>query len=273
MPQHAVAALSPARRSGSLQRRCFDPLHFLSSAGGFTCSLGWAFSRRSSPPTAHPLHNPTPHTPGSSRQSRLKERCRRAPPRPWSRLTPRSRHGSRKHLCTTGGTPTSPLCVGFPSPSDRLGGFPRCSAPPLCRGLPARKLRGRHLPVSCTHLRPHRPPLTQTPPPPHPHVNKRPQVAEVQEGELFRVECIDWTGGQIKDSDSAEDMKTVDLSVIHWLSGPIRVGGARRVPPHVSGVAFVGLKCAGPVCPGAAGLGRPPLKSNAAPLRPTPTEH
>jgi len=51
-------------------------------------------------------------------------------------------------------------------------------------------------------------------------------VAEVQEGELFRVECIDWTGGQIKDDDSAEDMKNVDLSVIHWLSGPIRVRNA-----------------------------------------------
>jgi hypothetical protein len=40
-------------------------------------------------------------------------------------------------------------------------------------------------------------------------------VAEVKEGDLFRVECIDWTGGQIKDDDSAEDMKNVDLSVIH----------------------------------------------------------
>ncbi|KIY94358.1 formamidase [Monoraphidium neglectum] len=48
-------------------------------------------------------------------------------------------------------------------------------------------------------------------------------VAEVTEGDLFRVECIDWTGGQIKDDDSALDMKNVDLSVIHWLSGPIRV--------------------------------------------------
>lgn len=96
----------------------------------------------------------------------------------------------------------------------------------------------------------------------------------MQEGDLFRVECIDWTGGQIKgaaarrgvarlhclracggrrlrhaknkanggcggqhsltapprpltqtqtDNDDASDMKSVDLSVIHWLSGPIRV--------------------------------------------------
>lgn len=30
-----------------------------------------------------------------------------------------------------------------------------------------------------------------------------PQVAEVKAGDLFRVECVDWTGGQIKDDDSA----------------------------------------------------------------------
>jgi acetamidase/formamidase len=41
-----------------------------------------------------------------------------------------------------------------------------------------------------------------------------PQVAEVSEGELFRVETVDWTGGQIADDDSAEDIKTVDLSQV-----------------------------------------------------------
>ncbi|KAI8470333.1 MAG: formamidase [Monoraphidium minutum] len=54
----------------------------------------------------------------------------------------------------------------------------------------------------------------------HPDI---PHVCEVEEGQLFRVETIDWTGGQIKDDDSAADMKNIDLSVIHWLSGPIRV--------------------------------------------------
>lgn len=33
------------------------------------------------------------------------------------------------------------------------------------------------------------------------------QVATVSEGELFRVEMVDWTGGQIKDDDSADDVK------------------------------------------------------------------
>lgn len=50
-----------------------------------------------------------------------------------------------------------------------------------------------------------------------------PQVAEVSEGQLFRVETVDWTGGQIQDNDSAEDIKHVDLSQVHYLSGPIRV--------------------------------------------------
>ncbi len=33
------------------------------------------------------------------------------------------------------------------------------------------------------------------------------QVAEAKVGELFRIETIDWTGGQVKDDDSAEDIK------------------------------------------------------------------
>jgi formamidase len=53
-----------------------------------------------------------------------------------------------------------------------------------------------------------------------------PPVAEVKPNELFRVECLDWTGGQIKDNDSAEDIRTVDLNTVHYLSGPVKVEGA-----------------------------------------------
>ena len=42
------------------------------------------------------------------------------------------------------------------------------------------------------------------------------QVASVKEGELFRVETVEWTGGQIKDDDSAEDVKHVDLNQVRW---------------------------------------------------------
>jgi formamidase len=55
---------------------------------------------------------------------------------------------------------------------------------------------------------------------------KIPPVAEVKPGDFFRVEAIDWTGGQIKDNDSANDVRDVDLDRVHYLSGPISVRGA-----------------------------------------------
>lgn len=54
----------------------------------------------------------------------------------------------------------------------------------------------------------------------HPEI---PAVGTVEEGEVFRVETVDWTGRQIGNNDSAEDMKNVDLTSVHNLSGPIRV--------------------------------------------------
>ncbi|MBY0529868.1 MAG: acetamidase/formamidase family protein [Rhabdochlamydiaceae bacterium] len=57
----------------------------------------------------------------------------------------------------------------------------------------------------------------------HPEI---PAIASVTPGEIFRIECIDWTGGQIQDNDSAEDVRTIDLNKVHYLSGPIAVKGA-----------------------------------------------
>jgi acetamidase/formamidase len=37
---------------------------------------------------------------------------------------------------------------------------------------------------------------------------------------------LDWTGGQIKNDDSAEDVQTVDLTEIHYLSGPFDIDTA-----------------------------------------------
>ena len=45
----------------------------------------------------------------------------------------------------------------------------------------------------------------------HPEI---PPVAEVKDGEVFRVEMVDWTGGIIKDDESAIDVKTIDLSTV-----------------------------------------------------------
>jgi len=57
----------------------------------------------------------------------------------------------------------------------------------------------------------------------HPDI---PMVAWVKPGDEFRVECVDWTGGQIKNDDNAMDIKVVDLSKVHYLTGPIGVVGA-----------------------------------------------
>jgi formamidase len=57
----------------------------------------------------------------------------------------------------------------------------------------------------------------------HPDI---PIVSWVKPGDQFRVECVDWTGGQIADDDSAHDIKVVDLTKVHYLSGPIGVKGA-----------------------------------------------
>lgn len=41
-----------------------------------------------------------------------------------------------------------------------------------------------------------------------------PPISTQKTNQLFRVECMEWTGGQIKDNDSAEDMKNVDLTCV-----------------------------------------------------------
>jgi formamidase len=53
-----------------------------------------------------------------------------------------------------------------------------------------------------------------------------PMIAMVKPGDEFRVECMDWTGGQIGNNDSADDIRDVDLLQVHYLSGPIGVEGA-----------------------------------------------
>jgi len=86
---------------------------------------------------------------------------------------------------------------------------------------------------------PQLPPWEQSPPLHnrwHPEI---PPVATVSEGEVFRVECIDWTGGQIKNTDSADDVKHVDLTQVHYLSGPISVPTAK--PGDLLKVDFLNL--------------------------------
>jgi formamidase len=57
----------------------------------------------------------------------------------------------------------------------------------------------------------------------HPDI---PPAATVRPGAEFRVECREWTDGQIGNNDSANDVRDVNLDVSHMLSGPIAVEGA-----------------------------------------------
>ncbi|MGH3240663.1 MAG: formamidase [Spirillospora sp.] len=57
----------------------------------------------------------------------------------------------------------------------------------------------------------------------HPDI---PAAATVRPGAEFRVECREWTDGQIGNNDSANDVRDVNLAPCHMLSGPIAVEGA-----------------------------------------------
>jgi formamidase len=57
----------------------------------------------------------------------------------------------------------------------------------------------------------------------HPDI---PMACWVNPGDDFILETYDWTGGFIKNDDSADDVRDIDLSIVHFLSGPVGVKGA-----------------------------------------------
>lgn len=57
----------------------------------------------------------------------------------------------------------------------------------------------------------------------HPDI---PMVEKVKPGDDFIIECVDWTGGQIANNDCADDVRDVDLTKVHFLSGPVGIEGA-----------------------------------------------
>jgi formamidase len=57
----------------------------------------------------------------------------------------------------------------------------------------------------------------------HPDI---PIASEVSPGDEFRVECLDWTDGQVINDDSANDIRDMSLDRCHVLSGPIGIRGA-----------------------------------------------
>jgi formamidase len=72
----------------------------------------------------------------------------------------------------------------------------------------------------------------------HPDI---PPAAAVRPGAVFRIECKDWTDGQIANNDSAADIRDVDLTVPHVLSGPIAVAGAEPGDLLVVDILDIGL--------------------------------
>lgn len=57
----------------------------------------------------------------------------------------------------------------------------------------------------------------------HPDI---PPIASVKPGDDFVVESVDWTGGQVRNDDDASDIRDMDLTRVHYLTGPIRIEGA-----------------------------------------------
>ncbi|HKH09869.1 MAG TPA: formamidase [Rubrobacter sp.] len=86
----------------------------------------------------------------------------------------------------------------------------------------------------------------------HPEI---PPAATVRPGTDFRMDCREWTDGQILNTDDANDIRDVDLSKNHVLSGPVAVEGAEPgdilvvdildLGPHLPGTAPDGLAGAG----------------------------
>lgn len=50
-----------------------------------------------------------------------------------------------------------------------------------------------------------------------------PAHGKIANNEVVKIECLDWTGGQIGNNDSADDIRNVDLTQIHYLSGPFDI--------------------------------------------------
>ncbi|GKU94871.1 hypothetical protein SLEP1_g8302 [Rubroshorea leprosula] len=78
----------------------------------------------------------------------------------------------------------------------------------------------------------------------HPDI---PPVAEVEVGELFRVEMVDFSGGRITQDYSAEDIKHADPSIVHYLSGPIRVLDKDGIPAKPGDLLVVEICNLGPL--------------------------
>jgi formamidase len=73
----------------------------------------------------------------------------------------------------------------------------------------------------------------------HPDI---PMACWVQPGDEFVLETFDWTGGFIKNNDSADDVRDIDLTTVHYLTGPVGVKGAQPGDLLVVDLLDIGAK-------------------------------
>ncbi len=73
----------------------------------------------------------------------------------------------------------------------------------------------------------------------HPDI---PMASWVKPGDDFILETYDWTGGFIKNNDSADDVRDIDLTTVHYLSGPVGVKGAEPGDLLVVDLLDIGAK-------------------------------
>ena len=73
----------------------------------------------------------------------------------------------------------------------------------------------------------------------HPDI---PIVVWVKPGDDFLIETYDWTGGYIQNNDSADDVRDIDLTTVHFLSGPIGVEGCEPGDLLVVDILDIGAK-------------------------------
>jgi formamidase len=73
----------------------------------------------------------------------------------------------------------------------------------------------------------------------HPDI---PMACWVKPGDEFILETFDWTGGFIKNNNSADDIRDIDLTTVHYLSGPVGVKGAEPGDLLVVDLLDIGAK-------------------------------
>ncbi len=73
----------------------------------------------------------------------------------------------------------------------------------------------------------------------HPDI---PMATWVRPGDDFVLETYDWTGGFIKNDDSADDVRDIDLTIVHFLTGPVGVEGAEPGDLLVVDLLDIGAK-------------------------------